>query len=75
LKQAAYVRESNPDASAYILYKDMRTPGQYELFYKNIQDDPGVMLTKGEVAGVSEAPGRPVEDSMLKSKIRCWEGM
>ncbi|MEF9427609.1 MAG: FAD-dependent oxidoreductase, partial [Candidatus Mariimomonas ferrooxydans] len=33
LKQAAYVREKNPDALAYILYKDMRTPGQYELFY------------------------------------------
>ncbi|HDZ62570.1 MAG TPA: FAD-dependent oxidoreductase [Nitrospirae bacterium] len=55
LKQAAYVREKNPDSMAYILYKDMRTPGQYELFYKKMQDDPGVMLTKGEVTGVSES--------------------
>jgi quinone-modifying oxidoreductase subunit QmoB len=55
LKQAAYVREKNPDALTYILYKDMRTPGQYELFYKSMQNDPGVMLTKGEVMGISEA--------------------
>ncbi len=55
LKQAAYVREKNPDAMAYVLYKDIRTPGQYELFYKKMQDDPGVMLTKGEVTGVSES--------------------
>jgi quinone-modifying oxidoreductase subunit QmoB len=55
LKQAAYVRESNPDALAYVLYKDMRTPGQHELFYKSMQNDPGVMLTKGDVQGVSEA--------------------
>ncbi len=55
LKQAAYVRESDDDAIAYVLYKDMRTPGQYELFYKSMQNDPGVMLTKGEVVGITEA--------------------
>jgi quinone-modifying oxidoreductase subunit QmoB len=39
-----------------ILYKDIRTPGQSELFYKAAQSDPGVMLTKAEVTGVSLAP-------------------
>ncbi|MEJ2670862.1 MAG: FAD-dependent oxidoreductase, partial [Deltaproteobacteria bacterium] len=53
LKQALYVREQNPDATAMILYKDIRTPGQTELFYKHVQSDPGVMLTKAEIAGVS----------------------
>ena len=53
LKQALYVREQNPNAIAYILYKDIRTPGQTELFYKQVQSDPGVMLTKAEIAGVS----------------------
>jgi quinone-modifying oxidoreductase subunit QmoB len=52
LKQALYVRESNPNAIAYILYKDIRTPGQTELFYKQVQSDPGVMLTKAEIAEV-----------------------
>jgi quinone-modifying oxidoreductase subunit QmoB len=74
LKQAAYVRENNPDALAYILYKDIRTPGQYELFYKKMQDDPGVMLTKGEVTGVSQAPGGAlyvdVKDTLLGGDVK-----
>ena len=57
LKQALYVRESNPNAIAYILYKDIRTPGQTELFYKQVQSDPGVMLTKAEIAGVELGDG------------------
>jgi quinone-modifying oxidoreductase subunit QmoB len=73
LKQAAYVREKSPDAMTYILYKDMRTPGQYELFYQNMQDDPGVMLTKGEVTGVREASGGnlhiDVKDTLLGEDI------
>jgi len=55
LKQALYVRQQNPEAVAYILYKDIRTPGQSELFYKEAQSDPGVMLTKAEVTGVTAA--------------------
>lgn len=74
LKQAAYVREKNPDALAYILYKDMRTPGQYELFYKKMQDDAGIMLTKGEVTGVSESSNGnlfiDVKDTLLGEDIR-----
>jgi len=79
LKQAAYVREKNPDAMAYILYKDMRTPGQYELFYKKMQDDPGVMLTKGEVTGVSESSNGnltiDVKDTLLGEDIRLEADM
>jgi quinone-modifying oxidoreductase subunit QmoB len=54
LKQALYVTESDPDASAYIIYKDMRTPGLYEDFYKSAQNNPGVMLTKGEMTSIAE---------------------
>jgi quinone-modifying oxidoreductase subunit QmoB len=53
LKQALYVRQQNPKATAYILYKDIRTPGQTELFYKQVQSDPGVMLSKAEISEVS----------------------
>jgi len=42
LKQAKYVRELNPEAKAYIFYRDMRTPGQFEEFYKNAQNDIGI---------------------------------
>ncbi len=55
LKQAQYIREANPEAGAFIIYKDMRTPGLYENFYKQMQDDPGVFLIKGEVQSIEEA--------------------
>jgi quinone-modifying oxidoreductase, subunit QmoB len=54
LKQAKYVRESDPDAGAFIVYKDMRTVGLYENFYKKAQDDEGIFLTKGEILGIKE---------------------
>ncbi|HHD64596.1 MAG TPA: CoB--CoM heterodisulfide reductase iron-sulfur subunit A family protein, partial [Desulfobulbaceae bacterium] len=54
LKQARYVREDNPDGQAYILYQHMRTPGNTELFYKGMQQEDGVFLTKSAVTGVEE---------------------
>ena len=54
LKQAKYVREDNAEGKAYIIYQHMRTPGNMELFYKGIQNDDGIFLTKGSVTGVEE---------------------
>ncbi len=53
LKQATYVREKLPQANAYILYEHMMIPGINELYYKSAQNDPGIMLSKGEVVSVS----------------------
>ncbi|HHP7234137.1 MAG TPA: FAD-dependent oxidoreductase [Desulfobacterales bacterium] len=54
LKQAKYVREDYPeDGKAYIFYQHMRTPGLSELFYKAVQQDEGVFMTKGSVLRVS----------------------
>lgn len=73
LKQAQYVRQKS-DAIAMILYKDIRTPGRLEYYYKAAQNDPGVMLTKGEVKGVIEAPNGnlyiEMENSLLGDKIK-----
>ncbi len=55
LKQAQYVRDDNPDGKAYILYQHMRTPGNAELFYKAMQQNDGVFLTKAAVTKVEEA--------------------
>jgi quinone-modifying oxidoreductase subunit QmoB len=52
LKQAMYVRESDAEAKVFVLYKDIRSPAQYEEFYRRAQDDEGVFLTKCEVTGV-----------------------
>ncbi len=60
LKQAAYLREQNPDAKAHIIYRDMRTPGFYEDFYRTRQDDPGVFLTQGDVVGVNETENQNI---------------
>jgi len=73
LKQAKYVRSADPEAKVYIFYKDMRTPGQYENFYKQVQQDEGVFLTKGEVVSVVEDGDKgiriQVEKSLLGEKI------
>lgn len=73
LKQAKYVREMNPEAKAYIFYRDMRTPGQYEEFYKNAQNDVGIFLSKGEVVGITENPDKTlnieVENTLLGEDI------
>lgn len=53
LKQAMYVREKYPDSRIYIIYKDMRTPGQYEMFYKRVQNEDNIFLTKGTIANIS----------------------
>ncbi|MEW6214758.1 MAG: FAD-dependent oxidoreductase [Nitrospirota bacterium] len=74
LKQAKYVRNQDPDSKVYIFYKDMRTPGHYEYFYKGIQNDPGVFLTKGDVKGITEDENKnpivEVENTLIGEKIR-----
>ena len=56
LKHSVYIHEQNPDAQVYIVYKDMRTPGQYERFYSTVQSHPLNFLTQGEVTKVDKAP-------------------
>ena len=74
LKQATYVREDYPDTGkAYVFYQHMRTPGLQENFYKSIQQDPGIFLTKGEVVGVSKnGDGMVVEaqNTLLGEKVK-----
>jgi quinone-modifying oxidoreductase subunit QmoB len=74
LKQAKYLRLQDKDAKAYIIYKDMRTPGHYEYFYKSMQEDEGMFLTKGEVSSVSEDENKnvilEVDDTLLGEKIQ-----
>ncbi len=54
LKQALYVREAQPEAKVYVLHKDIRTPGQYEDFYKRVQEEDGVFFLRSEVTGVAD---------------------
>lgn len=54
LKQALYLREMEKDSNAYIFYRDMRTVGIYEEFYKRAQEDEGIFMTKGDVKSVEQ---------------------
>jgi quinone-modifying oxidoreductase subunit QmoB len=73
LKQAMYVREKYPDAKIYVIYKDLRSPAQYELFFAAVQEDDAIFFTKGEIAGVSKSDdGRveiEVEETLLGEDI------
>ncbi len=73
LKQVMYVREKYPDALIYVIYKDMRTPAELELFYKRVQNDRKVFFTKGDVSGLSLSPSGAIvvdiDDSLLGDKI------
>ncbi|MGB5158401.1 FAD-dependent oxidoreductase [Desulfobacterium sp. N47] len=78
LKQAKYVREDYTDGKAYIFYQHMRTPGLMENFYKSLQQDAGIFLTKGEVVSVSKnGNGMIVEadNTLLGEKIQVKADM
>ena len=73
LKQAKYVREDYKDGKSFIFYQHMRTPGLSENFYKSIQQDNGIFLTKGEVVSVSKNGGGlmvEANNTLLGEKIQ-----
>jgi len=78
LKQAKYVREDYEDGKSYVFYQHMRTPGLNENFYKGIQQDPGIFLSKGEVTQVSKnGNGLVIEadNTLLGEKIQVTADM
>ena len=73
LKQALVARELDPASEAYILYKDIRTPGQYEELYRRAQQDAAIFFTKADVTGVSQRDGHPVveaEHTLLGERLQ-----
>jgi quinone-modifying oxidoreductase subunit QmoB len=78
LKQAKYLREDYDDGKAFVFYQHMRTVGLTENFYKNIQQDAGIFLTKGEVNSVSKnGDGLIVEadNTLLGEKVQVKADM
>jgi quinone-modifying oxidoreductase subunit QmoB len=73
IKQAMVARKFDSESEAYVLYKDIRAPGQYEEFYQTAQDDPGIFFTKAEVIGVEPAGDLlqvEAENTLLGDRIR-----
>jgi quinone-modifying oxidoreductase subunit QmoB len=78
LKQAKYVREDYDDGKAYVFYQHMRTPGLSENFYKSIQQDPGIFLTKGNVVNVTKNGGGLIveaTDTLLGEQLKVKADM
>lgn len=69
LKQAEYVREQNPEAQVFVIYKDMVTPGAYEKYYQKVQDHPLNFFMKGNLTGVERNPDGKVLVSMDSALI------
>ncbi len=61
LKQSRYLREQYPDCEVHIFFIDARTPGRWEDFYQEVQDDPKTIIHRGKVANIE-----PDDDGMVK---------
>ncbi|MCB2189600.1 MAG: hydrogenase iron-sulfur subunit [Deltaproteobacteria bacterium] len=48
LKQAIYVKAQNPEASVYVIYKDVRTPGVSEEVYREAQRQGVIFIRRPE---------------------------
>lgn len=55
IKQAMYFKTHNPAIDTHIIYRDLRTPGQGEDFYRAAQKQ-GVLFSNGTVAQVEPQP-------------------
>ncbi|MFC2084040.1 hydrogenase iron-sulfur subunit [Bacteroidota bacterium] len=73
-KQALYIREKYPNALIYIIYKDIRTTAQNELFYKHVQNEDNIFMTKGDVTNVDKSEDGKVlidiDDTLMGEKIQ-----
>ncbi|NOQ27904.1 MAG: FAD-dependent oxidoreductase [Bacteroidales bacterium] len=72
LKQAKYIREQSPESNVFVIYKDIRTLGLYEEFYKEVQKDDQIFFTKGEIQEITEGNNNlkvNVKDTLIGEDI------
>ena len=72
LKQARYIRERDPETVVCIVYKDIRTPGFLEDFYKEVQDDPFIIFIRGDVESLDregDRLGLQIRDHLLGENL------
>ncbi len=68
IKQALQILEADPEASAYIIYEELRTPGTAEEFYRQAQE-AGVIFIKGKVKSVDGDLTVTYEDEFLGEEV------
>ncbi len=71
LKQALQVKEQNPDANVFMVYREMRTPGQAEDLYRKAQEE-GVTFIRCQSPKVQAGGDQLVveaEDELLGENV------
>jgi quinone-modifying oxidoreductase subunit QmoB len=68
IKHALQIVETDPGASVYILFDELRTPGTAEEFYRQAQE-AGVIFIKGKVKSVSAELGLVYDDALLGKEV------
>jgi len=68
IKQALQITQTDPGASVYILFDELRTPGTAEEFYRQAQE-AGVIFIKGKVKSVSADLGLVYDDVLLGEEV------
>ncbi|RME21957.1 MAG: hydrogenase iron-sulfur subunit [Deltaproteobacteria bacterium] len=58
LKQVAQLSRSAPEVRCRVIYRDMRAPGQFEHFYRAVQETSRAAFTKGDVEKIEPAGSR-----------------
>jgi quinone-modifying oxidoreductase subunit QmoB len=73
LKQVEYFREQDSEVEAFVIHRDMVTPGPYEKYYQKVQNHPLNFFMKGKVTGVErDSEGKllvSVEDTLFGAPI------
>ncbi len=68
IKQSLQIKKENPDASCYVIYDELRTPGTAEEFYREAQE-AGVIFMKGKVKSVGGDMSVVYEDDLLGQEV------
>ena len=71
LKQAIQIKEDNPDANAFVVYREIRTPGQAEDLYRKAQE-AGVTFIRcqsPEVKAEGDAVRVEADDELLGETV------
>jgi quinone-modifying oxidoreductase, subunit QmoB len=69
LKQARYILDQHPECNVFIIYKDMRTPGNYEHFYQHLQNEDRVFFTKGEILEIKLKENGSAQNSEISVEV------
>ncbi|MTI85290.1 MAG: FAD-dependent oxidoreductase [Firmicutes bacterium] len=76
MKQSMIYKEINPEGVAYVFYKDIRSTGQYEHFYKSAQENGVIFVKYDQIDDVAESDGKlavTLDDVLMGEKTEADE--